>query len=79
VAPPSLGTEGFVHCSTREQPPGTLERHFAGARSLVVVTLDEAAIADDLRREESQPGESFPHVYAPIPIGAVVAVEEIEV
>jgi uncharacterized protein (DUF952 family) len=77
VAPPSLGTEGFVHCSTRDQLAGTLERHFAGAGPLVLLTLDEAAIAGDLRWEEGLPGEDFPHVYAPIPVATVVAVEEI--
>lgn len=77
VAPPSLATEGFVHCSTREQLAGTLERHFAGAGPLVLLVLDEAAIAADLRWEEGQPGESFPHVYAPIPLAAVRSAEEI--
>ena len=78
IAPPSLATEGFVHCSTRAQLAGTLDRHFAGAGPLVLLALDEAAIAPDLRWEEGMPGERFPHVYAAIPVTAVVAVEEIE-
>jgi uncharacterized protein (DUF952 family) len=78
IAPPSLATEGFVHCSTRAQLAGTLDRHFAGAGSLVLVAVDEAAIAPDLRWEEGLPGERFPHVYAAIPVTAVLAVEEIE-
>ena len=77
VAPPSLATEGFVHCSTREQLAGTLERHFADAGPLVLLVLDEAAIAPDLRWEESLPGEAFPHVYGAIPVDAVLSVEEI--
>jgi len=77
IAPPSLATEGFVHCSTRAQLADTLDRHFAGAGSLVLVALDEAAIAPDLRWEEGLPGERFPHVYAAIPVTAVLAVEEI--
>jgi uncharacterized protein (DUF952 family) len=77
IAPPSLATEGFVHCSTRAQLAGTLDRHFAGAGPLVLLVLDETAIAPDLRWEEGRPGERFPHVYAAIPIGAVVTVEEI--
>jgi uncharacterized protein (DUF952 family) len=78
IAPPSLATEGFVHCSTRVQLAGTLGRHFAGAGPLVLLALDAAAIARDLRWEEGLAGEQFPHVYAPIPIAAVVGVEEIE-
>lgn len=77
LAPPSLATEGFVHCSTRAQLPATLARHFRGAAPLVLLVLDADAIAADLRWEESYPGEQFPHLYAPIPVGAVVAVEEV--
>jgi uncharacterized protein (DUF952 family) len=44
----------------------------------VLLGLDEAAIAGDLRWEEGLPGESFPHVYAPIPLTAVTSVEEID-
>jgi uncharacterized protein (DUF952 family) len=74
VAPASLGSEGFVHCSTRRQLPSTLARHFPGAGRLVLLQLDAAEVAPDLRWEEGQPGELFPHVYAAIPLTAVVAV-----
>lgn len=79
IAPPSLATEGFVHCSTRGQLTGTLTRHFADAGVLVLLTIDPTVVAGDLRWEESVPGEPpFPHVYAPIPVEAVVAAERIE-
>jgi uncharacterized protein (DUF952 family) len=78
IAPPSLATEGFVHCSTRQQLAGTLARHFTGAGPLVLLTLDAAAVAGDLRWEEGQPGQAFPHVYAPIPVEAVISIEQIE-
>ena len=77
VSPASLAGEGFVHCSTRAQLPATLGRHFRGAGPLVVLVLDPDAIAADLRWDESYPGERFPHVYAPIPVAAVVAVDEV--
>jgi uncharacterized protein (DUF952 family) len=77
VAPASLATEGFVHCSTRAQLATTLARHFAGAGELVVLVLDADAIAADTRWEEGSPGERFPHVYAPIPVAAVVGVERV--
>ena len=75
IAPASLAAEGFVHCSTRAQLAGTLARHFVGAGPLLGLVLDPEAIASDLRWDESHPGERFPHVYAPISVGAVVAVE----
>jgi uncharacterized protein (DUF952 family) len=77
VTPPSLSSEGFVHCSTRAQLASTLERHFRGAGPLVLLVLHPGAIAADLRWDESYPGERFPHVYAPIPVSAVVAVEAV--
>jgi uncharacterized protein (DUF952 family) len=77
VRPPSLDTEGFVHCSTGAQLDATLGRHFRGAGSLLVLVLDPDALAGDLRWEESYPGEHFPHVYAPIPVTAVVATDEV--
>src|SRR5690606_33146426 len=77
IHPPSLDEEGFVHCSTRRQLPATLARHFTGAGPLVALVVDRAAVAADLRWAESHPGELFPHVHAPIPVGAVVAVEPV--
>ena len=77
IRPPSLDTEGFVHCSTRAQLDTTLARHFRGAGPLLTLQLDADAIEADLRWEESQPGERFPHVYAPIPVSAVVDVDEV--
>lgn len=75
VAPPSLATEGFVHCSTRDQLPTTLARHFAGAGELALLVVDPGALGAELRWEESHPGEHYPHVYGPIPVAAVTAVE----
>jgi uncharacterized protein (DUF952 family) len=77
VAPPSLATEGFVHCSTRDQLPTTLARHFAGAGDLVLLVLDPDALGAEVRWEESHPGEHYPHVYGPIPAAAVLAIERI--
>ena len=77
VRPPSLATEGFVHCSTPAQLDATLDRHFRGAGALLVLVLDPDAIAPHLRWEESHPGEVFPHVYAPIALSAVTAVDEV--
>lgn len=76
VAPPSLATEGFVHCSTREQIPGSLARHFAGAGDLVLLVLDPAAVGD-LRWEALTTGEPFPHVHNAIPLAAVRSAEQV--
>jgi uncharacterized protein (DUF952 family) len=73
VAPPSLADEGFIHCSTDEQLAGTIERHFAGVDELRLLELDPA-LEDDLRWEESRPGEVYPHLYRPLAVGEVARV-----
>lgn len=85
IVPPSLRTEGFVHCSTGAQIDGVVERFYAGVGDLVVVAIDPVALGDALRWEppahpdgsvtaDEESAVRFPHVYAPIPISAVTAV-----
>jgi uncharacterized protein (DUF952 family) len=69
--------DGFIHFSTTAQVPGTLEKHFAGQDDLLLVTVDPDRL-DDLRWEPSRRGELFPHLYGPLPIEAVIAVEPVE-
>jgi uncharacterized protein (DUF952 family) len=73
VAPPSLATEGFVHCSTADQLDDTIARHFTGVDELVLLRL-HADFGDLLRWEESRPGEAFPHVYRAIGLDEVAEV-----
>jgi uncharacterized protein (DUF952 family) len=77
VRAPSLATEGFIHCSTRDQLAVTLDRHFRGSGPLVALVLDAERLGDALHWDESYPGEHFPHVYGPIPLAAVLAVEQV--
>ncbi|MDX2116105.1 MAG: DUF952 domain-containing protein [Planctomycetota bacterium] len=74
VAPPSLEAEGFVHCSTIEQIPGTLARHFAGRTGLIALMIDTRLLSAPLRWEPVR-DERFPHVHGPINIDAVVGVQ----
>jgi uncharacterized protein (DUF952 family) len=74
VAPPSLASEGFVHCSTEEQLASTIERHFPGTQELRVLRLAIDPFDPDLRWEESRPGESYPHVYRAITVDEVIEV-----
>jgi uncharacterized protein (DUF952 family) len=74
VAPPSLSTEGFVHCSTAEQVDDTIRRHFDGVDELVVLRLHLHGLGDALRWEEGRPGEAFPHIYRAISLDEVAEV-----
>lgn len=72
----TLAQEGFIHCSTRAQLPGTARRFFADLDDLVVLVIDPDRLDVPVKYETDRPGgEAFPHVYGPIPVAAVVDVE----
>jgi uncharacterized protein (DUF952 family) len=74
---PSLRTEGFVHCSTLAQVLGTANVLFRGVRDLVLLVIDEGAVASPIRYEppadqgQADRSERFPHLYGPLPLDAV--------
>lgn len=63
--------DGFIHFSTAEQLPGTLERHFAGERDLELLAVPARALGDALRWETSRGGALFPHLYGPLRLADV--------
>jgi len=69
--------DGFIHFSTAEQLSGTLAKHYVAANTLVLVAVRAAALGDALRYEPSRDGALFPHLYAPLPLTAVVWSETI--
>jgi uncharacterized protein (DUF952 family) len=70
-------SSGFVHCSARDQVGGVARRVFGGEPGLVVVSLDARVLDEWLRWEAAPDGGVFPHVYAPLPMNAVVAVHRV--
>jgi uncharacterized protein (DUF952 family) len=68
---------GFVHCSARDQVAATARRFFADQPALVVVALDERALGDAVRWEAAPDGGVYPHVYASLPRGAVLAMHQV--
>lgn len=73
---PSLDSEGFIHCATRAQIPGVIERHLQGRIDLVRLTLDASRLETILRYEWSESSQDeYPHVYGPIPMNAVISIE----
>jgi uncharacterized protein (DUF952 family) len=71
--------DGYIHMSTADQLDETARRHFSGLPDLLKVTINTAALADlpddSLRWEPSRGGALFPHLYVPLPLSAVRAVE----
>ena len=75
-APPSLATEGFVHCSTVDQVAGTARLLFAGTADLLVLVIDPRRLgsAEVVVEDLYGIGQGFPHVYGPVPREAIVEV-----
>jgi uncharacterized protein (DUF952 family) len=69
--------DGFIHLSRKEQVPGTLQRHFAGQRDLVLVSFDADALGPALRYEPSRAGALFPHLYGTLSTSLALEVVEI--
>jgi len=67
--------DGYIHFSTSEQVRETAAKHFAGQTDLLLVSVDTAALGDALKFETSRGGALFPHLYAVLPLSAVVKVE----
>jgi uncharacterized protein (DUF952 family) len=59
----------FLH---RRAARGTAAKHFAGLSDLMLVAVDGDALGGALKWEPSRGGELFPHLYAVLPLSAVL-------
>ncbi len=67
--------DGFIHFSTATQVEETAAKHFPGRDDLLLIAVDAKRLGDGLRFEPSRGGALFPHLYAPLPLDAVVSVK----
>lgn len=75
--PPSVASEGFIHCSPAERV-GEVARAFYGGRTdLVLLEIDPRRLSSPLVVEPAvdRPG-MFPHVYGPLNLDAVVSAQD---
>lgn len=73
----SLVSEGFIHCSTAQQVLATARRIFAGRTDLILLCVDSARVAPEIRYENLEGGDNlFPHIYGPLAVAAVVALHD---
>ena len=73
-----LADEGFIHCSTAEQWPAVRRMFYADVDPLLLLHVDEALLDAPVVYERiGDAPADFPHVYGPIPLHAVVQVEEL--
>ena len=71
-AHPSLHSEGYIHCSTREQLEETANHYFADADEVLVLFIDASKLDADVVYEKASRGGEYPHIYGPMNISAVV-------
>ena len=75
----SLGSEGFIHCSTPDQVVKVANAYYPGQTGLVLLCVDADSLRSEVRYEDASgvqfgPGEQFPHVYGQVNVDAVVKV-----
>ncbi|AVM75830.1 DUF952 domain-containing protein [Magnetospirillum gryphiswaldense] len=63
--------DGFIHFSTASQVVESAAKHRAGQSGLLLLAVDAASLGDALKWEPSRGGQLFPHLYGPLPVGAV--------
>ncbi len=67
--------DGYIHLSTAGQLTETLNKHFSGQAGLIIVQVNLAELGGSVKWEISRGGELFPHVYAALPIQAVLSTQ----
>src|SRR5579863_10347754 len=81
--PSSLDSQGFIHCSTREQTVDTANRFYAGQRDLVLLCIDQDKTEAEVRYEapacagDQRADSLFPHIYGPLNVSAVLETVEL--
>ena len=71
----SLESEGFIHCSRRDQVVAVADANFRGQTGLVLLAIDEARVKAEIRYEDCyDTGQAFPHIYGPLELAAVTRV-----
>lgn len=71
----TLEEEGFLHASFAEQVQGVADRYYRDRDDIVLLRVDPSRLDVEVRVEDlGGRGESYPHLYGPLPTEAVVAV-----
>ncbi len=75
----TLGSQGFIHCSTRAQVAAVANRIYQGQHGLVLLEIDSSRVQPEIRFENLEGGaELYPHIYGPLNLEAVEKVIEFE-
>ena len=69
--------DGFIHFSTQDQIVASAAKHRAGQTGLVLLSVDPGLLVDILKWEPARGGALFPHLYGPLPVVAVIDVDNL--
>lgn len=58
--------DGYMHFSTANQLPKTLELYFSSEAGVVILAVKTQQVRADLKWEPSRGGDLFPHLFAPL-------------
>ena len=72
----SLHSEGFIHCSYRNQLDEVLERYYKNAGKVLILHINLHFLTAKFIAEPSTNREIYPHIYGKINKSAIVDVEE---
>ena len=72
----SLQTEGFIHCSYRNQLEDVLPRYYANEKRVLILHINPHRLHAPLVAEPSTNREVYPHIYGTINKSAIVDIEE---
>jgi uncharacterized protein (DUF952 family) len=80
-APDSLAEEGFIHAGYRAQLPDVANILYHGEPGLVVLCIDPARVAPEIREDEVEFPEGrvgrHPHFYGPLNLDSVFRVVDL--
>jgi len=75
----TLDSQGFIHCSTKEQILRIANSLFKNQKGLVLIVIDSNKVNSEIRYENLEGGsELFPHIYGPLNIDTVINVLKFE-
>ncbi len=82
--PESLATEGFVHCTQLHQSVEVANIFYAIFPNVVLARIERARLRSKVLDEEAADerfqgrGDTYPHIYGPLNMDAVIDVQDME-
>jgi glutathione S-transferase len=74
----SLDDVGFIHCSFSHQVQAIADLIYHGRGDVVLLEIDTSRLEAEVRIENLEGGDqTFPHIYGPLPVGAVAQAKDV--